>query len=147
MIWVNDLRKDQLVCRGPLPSCCPFPPADVVLTNTLVARFWAQGVHCLFYPSTLRTCCCIAQSSDRTINGARPPVSLCHQACHSENETKRPIQLCPKGLHPEIMSKRSASRGMEILGGLAAPTLEKIDWFLEVCYPLAAHSPNRLRIC
>lgn len=48
-------RKDQLVHWGPLPSCCLLPPANFVFPNTLAARFWAQGVDCLFQSSTFRT--------------------------------------------------------------------------------------------
>lgn len=43
MIWVNDLRKDQLIFQGTLTSCSLFPIADVLLANTSAAMFLRRG--------------------------------------------------------------------------------------------------------
>ena len=80
-------RKDYLVFWGTLPSCCSLPPANFVFTNQLAARFWAEGVDCLFESSTWRSHYCIS---------CHPAKS--DAAYRFENETRRPIPSCPKGL-------------------------------------------------
>ena len=46
-----------------------------------------------------------------------------------------------------IMSERSASGGIEMLGGLPTSTPEKINWFVEVRFPLPARFPLPTSVC